>query len=116
MADDHELRERIHGRDASAFEPFYRDNAGRLCACFRQIVGNVQTAEDVMQESFTQIWRSPNAFGPSSGRCADIFSESAASARRKADTPLSREREGIGGHQRCQVSGDLRGHFLEFIA
>ena len=52
MADDRDQWERIRGRDASAFEAFYRDNAGRLCAYLPQIVGNAQ-AEDMMQETFT---------------------------------------------------------------
>lgn len=67
MADDHELWERICSRDANVFEAFYRDNAVRLCAYLRQIVGNAQAAEDVMQETFTQIWRSPNGFRPELG-------------------------------------------------
>jgi RNA polymerase sigma-70 factor, ECF subfamily len=67
VGSDHELWERIRGRDASAFEAFYRDNAGRLCAYLRQIVGNAQAAEDVMQETFTQIWKSPNGFRPELG-------------------------------------------------
>lgn len=52
MADDRDLWEAICGRDASAFEAFYRDNARRLCAYLRQTVGNAQAAEDVMQETF----------------------------------------------------------------
>ena len=67
MADDHELWERICSRDANAFEAFYRDNAGRLCAYLRQIIGNTQAAEDVMQEAFTRIWRTPNGFRPELG-------------------------------------------------
>jgi len=67
VADDRDLWERIRSRDASAFEAFYRDNAGRLCAYLRQIVGNAQAAEDLMQETFTQIWRSPNGFRPELG-------------------------------------------------
>jgi RNA polymerase sigma-70 factor, ECF subfamily len=67
VADDHELWERIRSRDANAFEVFYHDNAVRLCAYLRQIVGNAQTAEDVMQETFTQIWRTPNGFRPEQG-------------------------------------------------
>lgn len=62
--DDHELWERIRARDSNAFEAFYRDNAGRLCAFVRQIVANTQAAEDVMQETFTEIWKSPNGFRP----------------------------------------------------
>lgn len=67
MADDREVWERICSRDANAFEAFYRDNAVRLCAYLRQIVGNAQAAEDVMQDTFTQIWRTPNGFHPELG-------------------------------------------------
>jgi RNA polymerase sigma-70 factor, ECF subfamily len=64
---DHELWERIRGRDASAFEAFYRENAARLCAFLRQMVGSPQAAEDLMQETFTQMWKSPNGFRPELG-------------------------------------------------
>jgi RNA polymerase sigma-70 factor (ECF subfamily) len=67
VADDGDQWERIRGRDASAFEAFYRDNAGRLCAYLRQIVGNAHAAEDLMQETFAQIWKSPNGFRPELG-------------------------------------------------
>ena len=67
MASDHELWERIKGRDANAFEAFYRENAARLCAFLRQMVGSPQAAEDLMQETFTQMWRSPNGFRPELG-------------------------------------------------
>ncbi len=67
MADDSDLWERIRIRDASAFETFYRNNAGRLCAYLQQIVGSRQAAEDVMQETFIQIWKSPNGFQPELG-------------------------------------------------
>ncbi|HYL84255.1 MAG TPA: sigma-70 family RNA polymerase sigma factor [Candidatus Angelobacter sp.] len=67
MADDRDQWERIRGRDASAFEAFYRDNAARLCVYLRQMVGSPQAAEDLMQEAFTQIWRSPNGFRPELG-------------------------------------------------
>lgn len=42
MVDERELWERICGRDVNAFEAFYRENARRLCAYLRQIVGNSQ--------------------------------------------------------------------------
>lgn len=61
--DDHELWGPIRGRDASA-EAFYRDNAARLCAFLRQLVGSPQAAEDLMQETFTHMWKSPNGFRP----------------------------------------------------
>ena len=67
VASDHELWERIKCRDANAFEEFYRENAARLCAFLRQMVGSPQAAEDLMQETFTQMWRSPNGFRPELG-------------------------------------------------
>jgi len=67
VAGDHELWERIRERDASAFETFYRENAVRLCAFLRLVVGSPQVAEDLMQETFTQMWRSPNGFRPELG-------------------------------------------------
>jgi len=67
LATDRELWEQIRSRNEDAFEAFYRDNAGRLCAYLRQIVGNLHVAEDLMQETFTQIWRSPNGFRPEVG-------------------------------------------------
>lgn len=67
MGDDSDLWERIRLRDAGAFEAFYRNEAGRLCAYLQQIVGDAQGAADVMQETFIQIWKSPNGFCPELG-------------------------------------------------
>jgi RNA polymerase sigma-70 factor (ECF subfamily) len=67
LTNDRELLERIRGRDEAAFELFYRDNAGRLYSYLRQLVGNPQVAEDLMQDAFIQIWRSPNGFRPELG-------------------------------------------------
>ena len=67
VADDRELWERIRSRDENAFAAFYRGNAARLCGYLRQIVGNSQAAEDLTQEIFAQMWRSPNGFQPERG-------------------------------------------------
>jgi RNA polymerase sigma-70 factor, ECF subfamily len=64
LADDRELGEQIRCGDARAFEAFYREQGPRLRAF---LVGNPQAAEDVMQETFTQIWRRPNGFVPERG-------------------------------------------------
>jgi RNA polymerase sigma-70 factor (ECF subfamily) len=62
LADDQALWELICRGDMPAFDAFYRENAQRLQAFLRQLVGNSQTAEDVMQETFVQIWHRPNGF------------------------------------------------------
>jgi RNA polymerase sigma-70 factor, ECF subfamily len=64
LADDRELWQQIRAGDAAAFDAFYRDNAPRLQAFLRQMVGSAQAAEDIMQESFIQIWSRPNGFQP----------------------------------------------------
>lgn len=101
MADDHELWERICSRDANVFEAFYRDNAVRLCAYLRQIVGNAQAAEDVIQETFTQIWRSPNGFRPELERLGDTFSGLRGNGRRNG---------GESGHElpKCKAKSARR--------
>ena len=67
MADDRDLWERIRGGDAGAFDAFYRANAARLFAYLRQLVQSHEAAEELMQESFAQIWQSPNGFRPELG-------------------------------------------------
>ena len=67
MADDREIWKRISQGDADSFDAFYRENAPRLEVFLRQVLGNPQAAEDVMQETFTQIWNRPNGFQPERG-------------------------------------------------
>lgn len=67
MANDQQLWEQICRGDAEAFNGFYCEHAPRLQAFLRQLVGNSQTAEDIMQETFTQMWRHPNGFQPERG-------------------------------------------------
>jgi RNA polymerase sigma-70 factor, ECF subfamily len=67
LADDRELWERICKGDTTAFDVCYRTLGPKLEAFLRQILGNRQAAEDVMQETFTQIWQRPNGFEPNRG-------------------------------------------------
>ena len=67
MAEDHELWERIRRGEAQAFDSLYREMGPRLLGFLRQMVGNRQAAEDVMQETFTHMWQSPNGFAPERG-------------------------------------------------
>src|ERR1700686_2516915 len=64
LADDREISKRISQGDADSFDAFYRENAPRLQVFLRQIIGNPQAAEDIVQETFTQIWNRPNGFQP----------------------------------------------------
>jgi RNA polymerase sigma-70 factor (ECF subfamily) len=67
VADDRELWERICRGDTRAFDGFYQENVPRLNGFLRQLLGNMQTAEDVAQETFLQLWRRPNGFHPEKG-------------------------------------------------
>ena len=67
MPDDRDLWERIGRGDALAFDALYRTHAPKLDLFLRQILRSRQAAEDVMQETFAQIWRNPNGFDPSRG-------------------------------------------------
>ncbi len=67
MADDRELWERICRGDTAAFAVLYRTLGPKLEVFLRLVLGNRQAAEDVMQETFTQIWRCPNGFEPNRG-------------------------------------------------
>jgi len=67
LAEERELWERIRRGEAQAFDAFYRGMGPHLLGFLRQIVSNRQAAEDVMQETFTRMWRSPNGFTPERG-------------------------------------------------
>ncbi len=54
-------------RDAATFDAAYRENAPRLRAFLRQMVGSFQTAEDLTQEIFTNLWSRPDGFDPRRG-------------------------------------------------
>lgn len=73
MDEDRELWERICCGDAHAFEGFYRQNALRLQAFLRQLLGNGAAVEDVSQETFLQLWKHPNGFRPTGSLRAYLF-------------------------------------------
>lgn len=51
----------------NAFNTFYREYAPRLQVYLRKVVGNAHAAEDIVQDTFTQIWNRPNGFKPERG-------------------------------------------------
>lgn len=67
MSDDQELWKRIANGNADAFDVWYRENAPHLRVFLRRLLVNEQAAEDVMQETFAQIWRRPRGFDPERG-------------------------------------------------
>jgi RNA polymerase sigma-70 factor (ECF subfamily) len=67
LFDDRELWKMISEGNAAAFDAFYRDNGPRLRAFLRHLLSNEQAAEDIMQDTFIQIWRRPQGFDPERG-------------------------------------------------
>jgi len=94
LAEDSELWNRICRGDAQAFDAFYRQMAPPLLGFLRQIVGTRQAAEDVLQETFAHMWRSPNGFTPEKGTLrAYLFG-----VARKCAAEWWRKRGSIGGN------------------
>lgn len=67
MTGEQKLWKRISEGDAAAFDAFYRENAPRLVRFFRHMVGSFSVAEDLVQETFVQIWKRPQGFDPERG-------------------------------------------------
>lgn len=62
---DELLMARVAKRDSRAFDEFHRRYAPRLLNFLIQMMGNVEDAEDVVQETFWQAWQSSGVRAPS---------------------------------------------------
>ena len=110
MPDDRELSERVCQGDTRAFEAFYRENAERLYGFLVQLLGAPQAAEDVMQETFLQLWKRMNGFHPDGSLRAYLFGiarKQAAEWWRHRDA--SRERSGEDTEQPKAEASSLVG-------
>lgn len=67
MLDDRDLWKKITDGNADAFDAWYRETAPRLRVFLRHLLSDEQAAEDVMQETFTQIWHRSHRFDPERG-------------------------------------------------
>jgi RNA polymerase sigma-70 factor, ECF subfamily len=67
LFDDRELWKKISEGNAPAFDAFYRDSGPRLRAFLRHLLPSEQEAEDIMQDTFIQLWRRPQGFSPERG-------------------------------------------------
>jgi RNA polymerase sigma-70 factor (ECF subfamily) len=64
---DRERWKQICSGDGTAFNEVYRENAAGIRAFLRHATGNQQTAEDLMQETFTALWQRRNRYLPEQG-------------------------------------------------
>jgi RNA polymerase sigma-70 factor (ECF subfamily) len=65
--EDGELLRRIASRDGRAFETLYRRYARPVYALALRRLGNRESAEEAVQETFTAVWRSARSFRPERG-------------------------------------------------
>ena len=66
--DEHELVTSLRQKDNDAFTYLYDHYAGALYGIIRQIVSDTELSNDVLQESFINIWRRIDSYDPTRGR------------------------------------------------
>jgi len=67
LFDDRELWKQISAGNADAFETWYGETAPRLRSFLHHLTGSEPAADDLMQETYTYIWRRPDGFDPDRG-------------------------------------------------
>jgi RNA polymerase sigma-70 factor, ECF subfamily len=68
--EDAELLQRIGARDRSAFAEFYDKYSAMLFSIASRILSDAGEAEDVLQETFMQIWEKGGNFNPKLGKAS----------------------------------------------
>ncbi len=118
MSAEPKLRE-DWAREPAVFDVVYRENAPRLRAFVRQLVGSVQAAEDLTQEIFTELWSRPNRFDPARGSLrAYLFGIGRYRAaewwrRKKPEDPFEEDRAAACDAERGSAMADALGRLPE---
>jgi RNA polymerase sigma-70 factor (ECF subfamily) len=66
--DERELVTALRRKDEGAFGYLYDHYAGALYTVVKQIVGDAEVSNDVLQETFVNIWRKMDLYDESKGR------------------------------------------------
>lgn len=66
--DERELVTALRRKDDQAFGYLYDHYAGALYSVIKQVVGNLEVSNDVLQETFVNIWRKIDLYDESKGR------------------------------------------------
>ncbi|HEU5409504.1 MAG TPA: RNA polymerase sigma factor [Candidatus Acidoferrales bacterium] len=67
MTDDQALWRRICAGNASAFDELFQEVSPRLRGFVRLFAGGQCDAEDIVQETFLQLWKRPDGYDPERG-------------------------------------------------
>jgi RNA polymerase sigma-70 factor (ECF subfamily) len=70
QAEDVELLQRIAARDRTAFAEFYDRHSALMFSVAAKILNDAGEAEDVLQETFVQIWEKAGNFDPKLGKAS----------------------------------------------
>lgn len=93
---DAELLSRIAAREPAAFTSFYDRHSPRAFGLILQIVRNRPDAEDVLQETFLQVWTAAERYDPHRA-CAEAWVLML--ARSRALDRLRRRRAAVGAEE-----------------
>jgi RNA polymerase sigma-70 factor (ECF subfamily) len=66
--EEHELIASLRRKDEEAFSYLYEHYSGALYGVIKQIVGDAELGNDVLQETFVNIWRRIDSYDESKGR------------------------------------------------
>lgn len=66
--EEHELVASLRKKDEEAFSYLYEHYSGALYGIIKQIVGDIELSNDVLQETFLNIWRRTDSYDESRGR------------------------------------------------
>ncbi len=66
--EEHELVASLRSKEEDAFSYLYDHYSGALYGIIKQIVGDVELSNDVVQETFVNIWRRIESYDETKGR------------------------------------------------
>ena len=66
--EEHELIASLRKKDDDAFSYLYEHYSGALYGVIKQIVGDLELGNDVLQEAFVNIWKRMDSYDESKGR------------------------------------------------